>query len=260
MADDKRAHKPRSFRASLGIAIAMAVAMAVFAIVACGFADRLIQDGGIFAASVERAYAAPAGESGTAKDDDADSSEADTPSEENEETGATIVREIDLGDDNKINTRQLPDSSFIYDTSLEDLATADSYYDGMMVQVTGEVVGDIVKGDLGSGMVWVSLAAIDGSNVPALAVCVSESDAAKIDALGRYGTTGTIVQVRGVFHLACIEHEGISDLHSVAFTVNAEGKDASERFDWRSFVPGIAFLLVAGVLYLLYRHLRERGR
>ena len=35
--------------------------------------------------------------------------------------------------ENLINIQQLPDSSFIYDTSLEDLAGADSYYDGQTV-------------------------------------------------------------------------------------------------------------------------------
>ena len=44
--------------------------------------------------------------------------------------------------DNAVNVTQLPDSSFIYDTSITDLSTADTYYDKQTVQVTGEVVGD----------------------------------------------------------------------------------------------------------------------
>ena len=39
--------------------------------------------------------------------------------------------------DNAVNTQQLPDSSFIYDTSIVDLSGADAYYDNQTVQVTG---------------------------------------------------------------------------------------------------------------------------
>lgn len=36
--------------------------------------------------------------------------------------------------DNAVNVTQLPDSSFIYDTSITDLITADTYYDKQTVQ------------------------------------------------------------------------------------------------------------------------------
>ena len=41
------------------------------------------------------------------------------------------------GQDNEVDVSQLPDSSFIYDTSIIDLSTADSYYDEQTVQVSG---------------------------------------------------------------------------------------------------------------------------
>ena len=47
--------------------------------------------------------------------------------------------------DNAVNTQQLPDSSFIYDTSIVDLSGADAYYDNQTVQVTGEVIGDSIR-------------------------------------------------------------------------------------------------------------------
>ena len=46
--------------------------------------------------------------------------------------------------DNAVNTQQLPDSSFIYDTSIVDLSGAGAYYDNQTVQVTGEVIGDSI--------------------------------------------------------------------------------------------------------------------
>ena len=45
--------------------------------------------------------------------------------------------------DNQVDTGLLPDSSFIYETSIYALQTSDTYYEGQTVQITGEVVGDI---------------------------------------------------------------------------------------------------------------------
>ena len=50
----------------------------------------------------------------------------------------------------------------------------------------------------------------DSSTISCL---VSESLASKIDTYGRYGVKGSRVQVRGVYHQACDEHEGLADIH-----------------------------------------------
>ena len=55
--------------------------------------------------------------------------------------------EILSSEDNAVNQTQVPDSSFLYDTSIDELAEADSYFDGQTVQVVGEVVGDRITGD-----------------------------------------------------------------------------------------------------------------
>lgn len=115
------------------------------------------------------------------------------------------------GDSNLINPQQRPDSSFIYDSSIIDLSNADSYYDKQTVQITGEAVGDII--DARDGMVWVTLAEASNSNNASVSVLMTRESASHIDTLGRYGTTGTMLQVRGVFHLACPEDQGLSDVH-----------------------------------------------
>ena len=43
--------------------------------------------------------------------------------------------------DNAVNVTQLPDSSFIYDTSITDLSTADTYYDKQTVQAGAILAG-----------------------------------------------------------------------------------------------------------------------
>ena len=59
--------------------------------------------------------------------------------------------------DNAVNTQQLPDSSFIYDTSIGDLARADSYFDNQTVQVVGEAVGDAIRSGLDGRHRWITL-------------------------------------------------------------------------------------------------------
>ena len=59
--------------------------------------------------------------------------------------------------DNAVNTQQLPDSSFIYDTSIVDLSGADAYYDNQTVQVTGEVIGDSIRAGVSGRHRWITL-------------------------------------------------------------------------------------------------------
>ena len=46
---------------------------------------------------------------------------------------------------NIVNVNQMPDSSFLYNTDIADLAGAESFHDTQTVQVTGEVVGDHIN-------------------------------------------------------------------------------------------------------------------
>ena len=97
--------------------------------------------------------------------------------------------------DNLIDPQLLPDSSFIYDTSIVDLSQADSYFDGQTVRVTGEVVGDrrAVLGD--GGHCWITLTdpAYDVNNT--VEIYMSTEQASRIDSYGAYGRIGSIVSV-----------------------------------------------------------------
>ena len=160
--------------------------------------------------------------------------------------------------DNVVNTQQLPDSSFIYDTSIADLSGADAYYDNQTVQVTGEVVGDSIRAGVSGRHRWITLSAQDDSAT--ISVYMSNESAAKIDTFGEYGTTGTTLQVRGTYHLVCADHEGLSDLHAEAVTVIAPGEQHPDEFDFQAFVPGIVAVVVGLVLLGVFYWLRERQR
>ena len=164
----------------------------------------------------------------------------------------------DEDDSNLINPQQRPDSSFIYDSSIVDLSNADSYYDKQTVQITGEAVGDII--DARDGMVWVTLAEASSSSNASVAVLMTRESASHIDTLGRYGTTGTMLQVRGVFHLACPEDQGLSDVHATSVAVVTKGSHHADEFRPEAFAVGAALTVVGFALMGLFRYLRERQR
>ncbi len=164
-----------------------------------------------------------------------------------------------VNEDNLVNPQQKPDSSFIYDTPINALQQADSYLNGQTVQVTGEVVGDLIRAEHDEGFCWIVLQANDGSyaEVPVL---ISADAAEAIDTYGAYGRKGTTLQIRGTFHLSCSDHEGLSDLHADAVSVVEKGSITEQVFDAQAFVPGLALVLVGVVMMLVFRHLREGRR
>ena len=159
--------------------------------------------------------------------------------------------------DNAVNVTQLPDSSFIYDTSITDLSTADTYYDKQTVQVTGEVVGDrITAGD--GRYCWLQLASPSDSST--VSVYLTNESADKVDTYGTYGRKGTTLQVRGTFNLACPDHDGASDLHAQVVTVTEKGKATPDEFDINSFIPGAVTVMIGLAMMVVFYLLRERQR
>ena len=163
----------------------------------------------------------------------------------------------DLG--NEVNPHQLPDSSFIYDASIAELAGADAYLDGQIVQVAGEAVGDNIHADADGSYSWITLMANDDSDT-VITVYMAAHFANMVDTFGRYGATGTTLQVRGTFNLACSEHEGLSDVHAEDVSVVRKGSVQHESFDLRRFIPGAVFAGLGLVLMLVFYFLRERLR
>lgn len=159
--------------------------------------------------------------------------------------------------DNAVNVTQLPDSSFIYGTSITDLSTADTYYDKQTVQVTGEVVGDRVTAGDGRHC-WLQLASPSDSST--VSVYLTNESADKVDTYGAYGRKGTTLQVRGTFNLACPDHDGASDLHAQVVTVTEKGKATPDEFDINAFTPGMVTVMIGLAMMVVFYLLRERQR
>ncbi len=161
--------------------------------------------------------------------------------------------------DNLINPQQKPDSSFIYDTSISALQDADSYLNNQTVQVTGEVVGDRIKAEFDPGFCWIVLQANDDSyaEVP---VFIATDVTAPIDTYGSYGRKGTTLQVRGIFHLSCSDHEGLTDLHADTVAAVEKGSITQQTLDPKAFIPGGILTVLGLVMLLVFRHMREGRR
>ena len=165
-------------------------------------------------------------------------------------------------DDNVVDEQQLPDSSFVYDTSIMALAGANSSYDNQTVQVVGEVIGDAINADWDGSHKWVTLFEKDGKTgqTATVSVFMTSETAARIDTFGAYGKTGTTLQVRGTFHLVCPEHEGLSDLHASHVSIVRKGTVKPDELDPKAFVPGAVCLAVGLLVMFAYYRLRERQR
>ena len=186
-----------------------------------------------------------------------DAAAADADAAKGENNNGEAPKPVD-DPTNSIDDGQTSDNSFLYDASIADLAGADSYYDKQTVQVTGEVVGETISVTSDADHAWIVLRDSDtGSTVT---VFVRRSDLRKIDTYGAYGTTGTTLRVRGVFNLACSQHEGESDVHAQVVNVVSAGYEHKDAFNIDDFVPGVVALAVGIVLALVFWRMRERSR
>ena len=161
---------------------------------------------------------------------------------------------------NKVNVNQLPDSSFLYDTDIAELAKADTFNDGQTVQVKGEVVGDAINDEDDNSFRWISLQDDDDLNPATLSVLVDEKQLALIDSFGRYGRQGSMLQVRGSYHLACADHDGLSDIHAEEVQVLSEGKEIDTPINPVVITAAVISVFLGGALLVLYSIRRERMR
>ena len=106
---------------------------------------------------------------------------------------------------NQVYVNQLSDSSFLYETSIADLAQADSYYEGQTVMVKGEVVGERVNDELSSDRCWVTLQ--DDEPTPSIVAVVMDKEQTQaidpyvIVTLGNFATQFILRTQAGITHL-----------------------------------------------------------
>lgn len=158
---------------------------------------------------------------------------------------------------NRVYVNQLPDSSFLYQTSIADLAKADSYYEGQTVLVQGEVVGDRINDEMQGGNCWITLQDSDAANPSVVSVFMTMEQSNVIDSYGHFGMKGTELQVRGTFHLECAEHQGMSDIHVEELAALASGEAEYPQVNMHILVAGVLAVIAGAALLYVYHKKRE---
>lgn len=163
-------------------------------------------------------------------------------------------------DGNLVDPTQRADNSFIYDTTIESLFDQASLYDNRTVQIVGEVVGDRIQANDGTGDCWVMLTSMSEDNATSISVLMSAEQVSQIDHYGRYGVTGTTLQVRGTYHQACDVHDGLPDIHAANSSVLAHGSEHPDEFTLGDFAPGLIAVVIGLALLAAFYFARERMR
>ena len=161
---------------------------------------------------------------------------------------------------NVVNPHQTPDNSFLYDTSIDELTKADASYQGKIVQVMGEAIGDSLIAEEDPGKHWITLETLEEGRASSISVLIDDEFVGLIDYYGGYHSMGTTLQVHGTYYLTCPSHEGIMDIHADRVVLVSPGFTYDEEFSFDKFMPGIFFIILGLALYVLYRNLRERER
>lgn len=166
---------------------------------------------------------------------------------------------VDSNPDNVINEAIGSDSSFVYETEIAALNNQPHLYDRRTVQVTGEVVGDIIKAE-DPNYRWLIIQDLNIGSDAQISLYVTPVQAQKIDMFGRYGVRGSIIKATGMFQEVDPELEGAQSLRTSELVVLEKGVITKPPFRLDQFMPGFfAVFLGCVVLYVFYRaHERQR--
>ncbi len=117
-------------------------------------------------------------------------------------------------------------------------------YDGKAVVYKGEVIGDIM---MRKEFVWINVN--DGVN--AIGIWSKKDLAKDILYTGGYKSRGDIVEVKGIFHRACLEHGGDLDIHIEELNKISSGMVVREKMNVVKRNGAFVLLGVLGLVIIL---------
>jgi len=150
---------------------------------------------------------------------------------------------------------------------IKDLIENMKKFDGKVVTIQGQVVGDgMVRG----ANAWVTIdddpfsnksleegGALVGMSNISMSVWAPSPDVEPISFYGGYKNKGDTVRVTGVFHRACPEHGGDTDIHATSFEVLRQGRGIVHSIQYPKL---IAVILLSAVIALLWYALKIRRK
>ena len=154
------------------------------------------------------------------------------------------------------------------ETNTAELLERWEEFDGREVILEGEVVGDVmrrgdhawitVNDDVYSREARLESGKLRGGN-SGIGVWLPAEEAEKIVTLGRYGTVGDLVRVRGTFHADCSQHGGDFDIHAVSLEVVDSGRRLDTSPGGNKYLAALfSFLfLMATLIPFMRRRARE---
>lgn len=148
------------------------------------------------------------------------------------------------------------------DLSSGDLVERMEEYDGMTVTFEGEAIGEaMVRGD----HAWIHInddayfeknveegAPLEGQN-SGMPVWIRADLARAIGTFGDYKHEGDVVRVTGVFHAACPDHGGDTDIHADTLEIVRQGRPVVDEPGSAKLAWAIVLSLVAGALFVADR-------
>jgi hypothetical protein len=129
--------------------------------------------------------------------------------------------------------------------SSSDLINNAKQYDGKEVVYGGEVVGDVM---IRGKFAWINVN--DTKN--AIGIWLPADLAKEVSYTGSYKTKGDIVEAKGKFNRACIEHGGDLDIHANSLQVIEKGANRDEAISPRKITVAIVFLIICLTLTVIY--------
>jgi hypothetical protein len=138
-------------------------------------------------------------------------------------------------------------NSYAAGISSDELIRNAKEYDGKEVVFQGEVIGDIMKrGDF----CWMNIS--DGKNT--LGIFLKKSLVDNVASTGGYNHVGDIVEAKGIFHRACLEHGGDLDMHVSKIIKLKDGYKVIRKMDQKKirvvlWLAGILFVLIITAIY-----------
>lgn len=152
---------------------------------------------------------------------------------------------------------------------ISDLVENMEEYDGKTVTVEGEVVGDVMSRGEGA---WITVnddpyaersleegGEFAGVSNVGIGVWVDPDMAREIQHTGDYREKGDRVRVAGVFHRACRDHGGETDIHALSLQVLEGGYTFDRPFDWGKLAVALVLFVSTALLWRAREKVR-RGR
>jgi hypothetical protein len=128
----------------------------------------------------------------------------------------------------------------------KDLIDRPLEYDGKIVALTGEAIGEPMRrGD----HAWVNVL----DSYAAIGVYIPSGDLALVERYGSNKQKGDTLRILGVFRRACPEHGGDMDIHALDVGIEARGFPTPHPADIRFIVLAPFSLAIAAALFLAWR-------